>query len=51
MTQEHHKKMMDMINRMGCMMEEMTGPLGPHPEQQHGHGLHEMRSRLDGMKA
>lgn len=51
MTQEQHGQMMEMIRRMGCMMEEMAGPHGAHLDQQHTHELHEMRSRLDSMKA
>ena len=51
MTEEHHKKMMFMINRMGCMMEEMTGPHGAHLGEQHRNELQDMRGRVDGMKA
>jgi len=51
MTEEHHRQMMDMMTRMGTLMEQMSGPHGQHLEKQHRHELHEMRSRLDGMKA
>jgi len=51
MTEEHHRQMMEMMSKMGQMMEQMAGPHGQHLEEQHSHELDGMRSRLDEMKS
>ena len=50
MTQEHQRQMMGMMNQMGAMMQQMSGPKGSSMEKQHTQQLHEMENRLDTMK-